>query len=214
MRYEIFYDPITHIVFDDFFTDLEYEKILSCIKHFEPMMYQGEVLKLDVETNIVHRTNDIKLQTKKAKNIWPYNYYSVDSKAKEFCDILERVIWSKEMREVYLQCKDSAFHYFNEVNSSQFLVSKYEKGDFYEWHKDVLIGFAPTGNIWISEDVVDGGNLVITNSYGHQKEIKYKTNRLILFPSRSIHKVTEVLNECKRFSIQYFSLLVEEDKKQ
>jgi len=214
MKYEIFYDPITHIVFDDFLDDEQYEKVLSCIKHFEPMMYQGEVLKAGVKRNTVELDfNRINLEVKRAKNIWPYDYYAVDPVAKEFCSILESAIWSDEMRQVYLQCTDSAFHYFHEVNSSQFLVSKYEKGDFYDWHKDGLRGFAPTGNIWLSEDDVQGGNLIISNFFGQGKEIKYKTNRFTLFPSRSLHMVTEVLSDCKRFSIQYFSLLKEEDNK-
>ena len=215
LKFEVFYDPIAHIVIDNFFSEEEQDRAFVLIEYLENHMNYGKVLKKhDAEEKI----NEVNLADKKVKNIWPYDLVedNDDSLAKEFCQLIEKKMWSDQMLNIYAECNDSLFQFYHMVNSSHILVSKYEKGDFYKWHHD--IGMSITGNIWLSKDNVEGGDFIlhkpnkISNPNEEKKTIKYKSNTCILFPGRCDHMVSEVLNDSKRFSIQYFSQILDKYK--
>jgi Rps23 Pro-64 3,4-dihydroxylase Tpa1-like proline 4-hydroxylase len=201
LKYEIFYRPIAHIIIDNFFTEDQLKKTFYCIDNLEELMNYGKVVDKE---NSVTETN---FKFKKVKNLWVYELIqdsnNVNEMAKEFINLIENKMWSNEMRNLYLECTDSLFQYYHEVNESQILLSKYEKGNFYDWHHDLAISV--TGNIWLSRDNVEGGNLILVNNKTESKEIKFRNNACILFPGRCAHMVSEVLNDSKRFSIQYFT---------
>lgn len=215
LKFEIFYDPIAHIVIDNFFSQEEYDRAFFLIDHLENFMFDGKVLNIKDPENddVKEKVNEVNFTYKKVKNIWPYDIADNDALAKEFCQLIERKMWTNEMATIYSECKDSLFQFYHFVNNSHILVSKYEKGDFYNWHHDV--GMSITGNIWLSRDNVEGGDLIlhnpnpISNPKQEKKIIKYRSNACILFPGRSDHMVSEVLNDSKRFSIQYFSQIIE-----
>jgi len=194
MRYENFYDPIAHLVIDDFFTEDEYNEIFNLMNSLKEFMAIGVYMANDKEKlNIIGKYNfNIFL------NAWPDNVACQRIK-----EIIETKFWSYELRKTYLTNKDSMFQYHHYSNSTEIMVSKYPKNGHYDWHKD--INRSLTGNIMISNDTVEGGNFYLKSNSGQIKEIEFKTNRVIFFPAECQHMVSPVTNDTERFSIQYFA---------
>ena len=194
MNIEIYYDPIAHVVISDFFTEDEYETLYSLIEKIEPEMDEG--------TLIFNNEYILDEKIKKNKMFWPYDRMDLIESG-IISTIIEKKMWTDEMRSLYKNVKDSTFNYYSNTNKSEIMISKYTKNDFYNEHPDRLRSI--TGNIWISKDVVEGGNFILKNVHGEIKQIDYKNNTCLLFPSECLHGVTPIENDCKRFSIQYFS---------
>jgi hypothetical protein len=198
MRYENFYDPIAHLVIDDFFTTDEYDEVFDIINSLKGSMEPGVYVdhrgdRLEEKINVMQKKNF---------NIFPK--YSTDSIAcKRIIEILENKFWSYEMREIYLTNKDSMFQYHHYNNSNEIMISLYPKNGHYDWHRD--INRSLTGSVMISNDQVEGGNFYLKNNFGQIKEIEFKTNRVIFFPAECKHMVSPVTNDTERFSIQYFT---------
>lgn len=198
MNYEIFYDPIAHVVIDNFFDQTEYDILFDCIQKIEEHMSAGSVINYNVTGNFIKSTKNI---IKRNFNFWPH--LNSDEASTMIEKIIQEKLWSEEMRRVYVSVKDSNFQYFHFANQSTILVSKYTKNSYYDWHFDTCATVTP--NMMISKDEVIGGNFIMKNIFGEIKEVQYKNNRCVLFPSLCSHKVTEVENDCSRYSIQYFS---------
>jgi len=196
MKYEYYYDPVCHLVIDDFFNESEYSKMIRLIKECEPYMIDGLMTKTDTG-ELVQDKN------KKNKNLWVYANQNDVNQCKEIIDIIENKIWSNEMRAIYFEAKDNLFQYYHTVNSSDILVSKYTKNSFYNWHIDLTKSL--TGNIWLSEDIVVGGDLYLESNFREIKKIEYRNNCAIFFPSECRHMVSNIKNDSVRYSIQYFS---------
>ena len=196
MNIEIYYDPIAHIVISDFFTKYEYETLYSLIEKIESEMDPGVTYSKDKKSITLNE------KVKKNKTFWPYNRMDlIESSA--ICFIIEKKMWTDEMRSLYKNVKDSAFNYYHNTNKSSITISKYTKNDFYKEHYDRLRSIS--GNILMSKDIVEGGNFILKNVHGEIKQINHKNNTCLLFPSECLHYVTPIENDCKRFSIQYFS---------
>lgn len=194
MKYEYFYDPVSHLIIEDFFTEEEYDSLFDLIKKIESYMIPGKSAK----------GNDkrVNLNQKKNLNFWPYQNREI-YESNIIGRLIESKMWSQQMRGIYHKSIDSNFQYYHKTNDASILISKYVKGDFYNWHSDLIKSI--TGNIWLSKDYVEGGNLILKSVHGKEKEIKYKDNTCIFFPSECDHMVTEITNDCERFSIQYFA---------
>ena len=193
MQYEYFYEPLTHLIVEDFFDDAEYELVYDLIVKLNDMLGPGTYVKNHVDS--------VDLSIKKNKNLWLYSAKSDD--AQKLVKIIEDKMWSEKMRTIYFESLDSSFQYYNKTNQSSILLSEYNKGDYYNWHQDLLKSV--TANIWIAKDVVEGGDLILKSVKDKEKTIKYKSNMCIFFPSECLHCVTEVKNDSSRYSIQYFS---------
>jgi hypothetical protein len=196
MNIEIYYDPIAHVVINDFFTENEYETLYSLIEKIEPEMDAGTIFDYSKNGEMLNE------KFKKNKNFWPYSRMDVIESG-IIGVIIEKKMWTDEMKNLYKNVKDSTFNYYYNTNKSEIMISKYTKNDFYNEHTDRLRSI--TGNIWMSKDVVEGGNFILKNVHGEIKQINYKNNTCLLFPSECLHGVTPIENDCKRFSIQYFS---------
>lgn len=194
MKYEYFYEPISHLIVEDFFTEEEYDSLFDLIKKIEPHMKLG---KYSTDKDLYVNSN-----IKQNLNFWPYFHREI-RESNLIGNLIESKMWSKKMREIYHESIDSTFQYYHKTNNANILISKYVKGNFYNWHQDLIKSI--TGNIWLSKDYVEGGNLILKSVHGKEKEIKYKNNTCIFFPSECDHKVTEIINDCERFSIQYFA---------
>lgn len=196
MNIEIHYDPIAHVIIGDFFTKDEYDTLYSLIQKIEPEMHSGKIMNEGSLVNVVNKT------LKNNLNFWPYHRRDL-IESDIISSIIEEKMWTFDMQILYQGVKDSAFNYYKNSNKSQILISKYTKNDFYKEHFDTMASI--TGNIWISNDDVMGGNFILKNVLGETKQIDYKNNTCLLFPSQCLHTVTPIENDCKRFSIQYFA---------
>jgi hypothetical protein len=199
MKYEIFYDPVAHIVIDNFFNDEEYSLLFDSIEKVEEKMHLGTFQQISYLNGKQKQIKDLFL--KNNFNLWPDENSSIEESI--ILNLVKNKIFSVEMKKIYVSVQDSTFQYFHFANVGSILLSKYKKGGFYDWHYDTSASV--TGNILLSKDDVIGGNFLMKSVHGKVKEVKFKTNRCLLFPALCVHKVTEVKNECNRYSIQCFS---------
>lgn len=196
MKYQHYYDPVCHLIVEDFFDENEYHKIIHLIKQCDSFMEDGVM----TDTKTGEKISD---KNKKNKNLWLYKNRESIKECKELIDIIENKIWSEEMRNIYFQTKDSLFQYYHTCNTSDILLSKYTKNSYYNWHIDMTKSL--TGNIWISEDTVDGGDLYLESNFKDIKKIEYRNNCAIFFPSECRHMVSNIKNDSIRYSFQYFT---------
>jgi hypothetical protein len=199
MNYEIFYEPVAHIIVDDVFDDNEYNELFNSIQKVENDMTPGTLTETKYFTQ--QQSKIYNSFIKRNFNFWPTEHNDEDSN--KIVSIVKNKIFSLAMRKVYVSVKDSMFQYFHFANRGSILVSKYTQGSFYDWHYD--LSGSITSNMLLSKDNVIGGNFLLKNVHGKIKEVKFKNNRCILFPALCSHKVTEVINDCNRYSIQCFS---------
>jgi Rps23 Pro-64 3,4-dihydroxylase Tpa1-like proline 4-hydroxylase len=77
---------------------------------------------------------------------------------------------------------------FTTTNRVNTLISYYEENDYYDEHHDAYLF---TCLIWFAKDssLFTGGDLILTQS---NQTIKFKHNRMLLFPCYYKHKVTPI----------------------
>lgn len=199
MNVEIFHEPLTIVVVHDFFSCEERLFLIDFFKHNDKNFFRGSVAT--PENNHKEEYH----YKKNNKNLWLYENKDNIPYCTDVINLVEGKMWSQEMRKLYLETKDNLFHFMSRTNNSSILVSKYTKGSFYDWHVDNAQSL--TGNIWLCEKPVTGGNFEVQNQLGEIRLFTYKDNTLILFPSLALHRVTKV-EKGTRYSIQYFTKVI------
>ena len=208
MKYEIFKEPFTHIIIDDWLPWVHQLKVSNSVRNLVPYM---QVSKVNSDQGIVISSN-----SKSSKNLWLFQFFNgrkVDFNLPAF---IEEKIWSETMRDIFKETGDSLFQTALYTDTSQMLLSKYANGDHYSWHRD----YNPTItiNLMLAAEPLKftGGDFVFGDWERKEvlKTIPFKNNRLVIFPSRVYHCVTPVVKENNdiqndRFTIQYWTKLKE-----
>jgi len=193
--FEFFAEPVPHLVVSNFFSPSDRALLMNSIKRLEHLMTAGEMEHNQTKLRRI-------LPKKQNLNLWVYEYPD-DGDCQNIAELIEKSVWSEVMKKEYLKIRDSLFQHYEKSNYSQILLSKYTRGSMYDWHKDLLKSL--TANIWISDDEVDGGDLYLKSNFEEIKKIKYQDNTCIMYPSETMHRVSEVTNDVVRYSIQYFA---------
>ena len=208
MKYEIFKEPFTHIVIDDWLPWVHQLQVTNAVKNLVPYM---QVSKVNSDQGVVVSAN-----SKSSKNLWLFQFFNgrkVDFNLPAF---IEEKIWSEAMKDIFKETDDSLFQTALYTDTSQMLLSKYANGDHYSWHRD----YNPTItiNLMIAAEPLKftGGDFVF-GDWEQKKETKtipFKNNRMVIFPSRVYHCVTPVVKtdtnvQNDRFTIQYWTKLKE-----
>lgn len=122
------------------------------------------------------------------------------------CRIWEKFLWGTSIESDMENSEDSALVHATHTRFGRTLLSSYGNGDGYGGHVDVQLDCVVTAVLMltIEDQKFTGGNFVLGN-----KEIEFKNNRLIIFPSCRMHSVTEVsldkdIYRNRRFTLQYF----------
>lgn len=200
MNYTIHRYPFTYIEIDNWSDNPEiyYDKTVELIPHMKPSIVYGN--NTQVQNN----------KYKSSHNLWLYNTPVGTPLAKLF----EKELWSAEFKRILFETRDSLFQSLCYSDSSQVLLSRYEQGDHYAWHRDYndtvtinyMIGSVPpkfTGGDFIFGDW-DAEEPLVT--------VPFKPNKMLVFPSRVKHRVTPVDNFSgdhihSRFTLQYWGKL-------
>lgn len=208
MKYEIFKEPFTHIIIDDWLSWVHLLQVTNAVHSLTPYM---KVSKVNSDQGVVVSPN-----SKSSKNLWLFQFFSgrtIDFNLPKF---IEGKIWSEPMRDILKETEDSLYQTALYTDTSQMLLSKYANGDHYSWHRD----YNPTIsiNLMLAKEPLKfkGGDFVF-GDWEHKQETKtvpFKNNRMIIFPSRVYHCVTPVEKtdtdvQNDRFTIQYWSKLKE-----
>lgn len=206
MKVEICKEPFTHIIIDDW---LPWVHNLKVINELVPLMPFMRDSKVNSDQGLVKSVS-----SKSSKNLWLFQHYAQFTTQYKITELFEKNAWKPEMAEVFKQTGDSLFQSMLYTDSSQMLLSKYENGDHYEWHRD----YSPTAtmNYMVAKEPLKfkGGDFIFGgwDEKSELKRIEFKNNRLVIFPSRVWHKVEPVTDfkghsQEARFTIQYWSKL-------
>lgn len=208
MNVTVYREPFTFIVIDNWLDDNVNQWFLTGINTLIPHMLPSKVGVIGGSV--------VAASAKSSMNLWMFQHQQAYSDSPNFTKTFEENIWSKEMREVFMNTGDSAFQQILYTNHSQLLLSKYTEGDHYGWHRD----YCPTltANYMLAKEPLkfEGGEFVF-GSWDSKEEkhtVDFKNNRLVIFPSRVYHKVQPVKNFTgatneSRFTLQYWSQMKE-----
>ncbi len=208
MKYEIFKEPFTHIVIDDWLPWVHDIRVMNSVYSLVPYMKQS---KVNSDQGIVISPN-----SKSSKNLWLFQFFQGKQTDFNLAKFIEEKIWSEEIRKIFKETNDNLYNTALYTDTSQLLLSKYTNGDHYSWHRD----YSPlvTFNLMLTKEPKSftGGDFVFGDwdNKNPLKTISFKHNRLVIFPSRVFHCVTPVIKnndniETDRFTIQYWTKLKE-----
>jgi hypothetical protein len=206
MKYEIFKEPFTHIVIDDWLPWVHLLKVTNAVQSLVPYM---QVSKVNSDQGIVVSPN-----SKSSKNLWMFQFFNGRQTDFNLAKFIEEKIWSEGMRDIFKETEDSLYHTALYTDSSQMLLSKYTNGDHYSWHRDHNPTI--TFNLMLAKEPLDfkGGDFVFGDWERKHvtKTVPFKNNRMVIFPSRVLHCVTPIEKEnnniqTDRFTIQYWTQL-------
>ncbi len=166
------------LVMDNFLTDEELKNVFN-------ELYELKINPL-ISSNTDAAKKDHKFLTKNKSGAWLDRIFQGKREKCEYFKVYKKYLGyrSREFDD-FLNVSDlSASFLDTKIDSTLFGI--YANESSYESHNDVCHF---TQIFWLTEDedYVDGGNLVFTNL---DLEIKFKNNRLILFPAFCKHEVT------------------------
>lgn len=206
MNVTVYKDPFTFLVIDDWLDQNLNKEFQDEISRLIPFMKDSKVGS-DSGSHIAE-------YYKKSKNLWLYLHYKLNPNKTNLAELFEKNLWSSNMKDIFKSTNDNIFLSSLYTNHSEILLSKYEQGDHYDWHRD----YCPllTMNYMIAKEPLKfkGGSFLFGSWEDQQitHSIEFRNNRLVVFPSRVFHKVTPVDNfngtsSEARFTIQYWGQL-------
>lgn len=203
MNYKIYRSSFTYIVIDDWLDAANYESFLLSAVNLIPYMLTSKVSNNGIV--VTDKTS------KSNKNLWLYPFYSQHPKEFNIARLFEQLLWSKEMQSILKETEDNLFQTALSSDYGQVMLSKYEEGDHYDWHRDYNPLF--TANFMFAKEPLKfkGGAFEFGDWFSNsvKETVPFKVNRLILFPSRVYHRVTPIENftgdnSWARFTLQYW----------
>jgi predicted 2-oxoglutarate/Fe(II)-dependent dioxygenase YbiX len=191
--------PRSYLVIDDLFSeetlDLFMNDTRKFLTDFKPGLYftdGKEQLKTDIKQNKV------------------FNYTNMpDRSQSEVCKVLDKLIWSDEMRKVYDNTACPIFSTLNTTSADDVQLTRYDAGDFYNMHIDGLGLVTICIFLCSNPQKFTGGDFLVKFN-GESKVIPFKRGRMILFPTNLPHSVTPIQTDStdpadSRYSIQIWS---------
>jgi hypothetical protein len=206
MQYKIYTEPFTYIVIEDLFGSYLNSEILKEAQALIPIMTPGKVS--------LGNTNDVSANLKSNSNIWLFDFYKKYPNRPNVARLFERGLWNDNVKNMFKSTTDSLFRSILYTDNSQLLLSRYDKGDHYNWHRDYNDTLT-MNYMFASEPTTFKGGDFVMGSWDEKVEkvkIPFKNNSLVIFPSRIWHMVTPVTEtngklSDARFTFQYWTKL-------
>ena len=107
--------------------------------------------------------------------------------------LFRQQLWSPPMVEVFERAREPLFQIVPNCSAPHLQVSSYMTGDHYDFHEDEGAGVNLTAIVFLATEPkkVRGGDLVLAHD-GDETTIRFRHNRLVIFPSKTLHRVTKV----------------------
>ncbi len=192
--------PMTHVIIEDFFDDANraMQECLDLEKEYEAGLYlvRGvQTLVNKIKTNIIVKLDQM---------------YQDRTKSYILTSIPE-ILWTEENKEKFKGFGPMYKMWMNTtIDETQ--LSAYGDKDHYDFHVDVVHNSPLTLIIFLFKEpkVFEGGNIMLKGDDGFIKTIEIKNNMGLIFPSLTLHGVTEIKTdseklEDKRISVQYWA---------
>jgi hypothetical protein len=206
MQYKIYTEPFTYIVIEDLFGSFVNTEILKEAQSLIPIMKPGKVS--------LGNTNDVAAELKSNSNVWLFDFYKRYPNKHNIARLFEKALWNNNIKDIFRSVNDSLYRSILYSDTSQLLLSRYDKGDYYNWHRDY--NDTLTMNYMFAEEPLTfkGGDFII-GSWDEKIEhvrIPFKNNSPVIFPSRVWHMVSPITESNgklsdARFTFQYWTKL-------
>jgi hypothetical protein len=174
--------PRAHLVMDDFFAPAAVDAIFAELPRLEGRMKPGLV------RDVGHDGQSVFFEHRRRRNkaVW------IHEPSKTLRLFRERR-WSDALLESFDRAREPLFQIIPNCWAPHLQVSSYMTGDHYDFHEDEGAGVNLTAIVFMAADPkkVRGGDLVLAYA-GKEARIRFRHNRLVIFPSRTIHRVTRV----------------------
>lgn len=174
--------PRAHLVVDDFFE----EAALPIV--FKELAALDRRLKPGLVRDVGHDGQSVFFEHPRRKNhaVWVHD-------PSRTLRLFRKHLWSPTLRPVFETAREALFQIVPNCHAPNLQVSRYLTGDHYDFHEDEGAGVNLTVIVFLarSPEKVRGGDLEL--SYGGAKaKVPFRHNRLVIFPSRTLHRVTRV----------------------
>lgn len=174
--------PRAHVVADDFFAPAALDVIFREVASLERRMKPGLV------RDIGHDGQSVFFEHPRRKNraVWIHD-------PSKTLRLFREQLWSDGMLEVFEHAREPLFQIIPNCWAPHLQVSRYLTGDHYDFHEDEGAGVNLTAIVFLAADPrkVHGGDLVLAYD-GDETTIPFRHNRLVIFPSKTLHRVTRV----------------------
>lgn len=174
--------PRAHLVMDDFFSEQELETVFRELRALEPKLAPGLV------RDIGHDGQSVFFAHPRRKNraVW------IHEPSKTLRLFRER-LWSEPLVAGFEAAREPLFQIIPACWAPHLQVSSYMTGDHYDFHEDEGAGVNLTTIVFLASEPsrVRGGDLVLAYD-GEETTIRFRHNRLVVFPSKTLHRVTRV----------------------
>ena len=222
MEINYYKEPFPHYVIDDFLNPRAAKQVLQECIDLEPFYGQAKIVSDAKEASHPKECKECEINFDHFRNTMRDNrivmldhIYKKKRKNSYTLQHLHSTIISDQFKK-FAEHSEHIFPILNFVNSSESMVSRYGKCDFYGWHHD---SSPPTKeyrvvtiSYYINKEPLafDGGSLLLLYPDGVKyKEVVPKHNRAVIFTGEQDHSVQYVNLEGKkwedgRFSVQFW----------
>jgi hypothetical protein len=175
--------PRGHLIADDFFPP----EALRAI--FAEVSALGRRMKPGLVRDVGHDGQSVFFEhTKRRRNeaVWIHD-------PSKTLRLFREHLWSGPMCQAFDEAKEPLFQVIPSCHAPHLQVSRYMTGDHYDFHLDEGAGVNLTAIVFLARDPakVRGGDLELAHG-GEVTKIRFRHNRLVIFPSKTLHRVTRV----------------------
>lgn len=174
--------PRAHIVVDDFFAPSALRTIFAEIASLDRHLARGLV------RDIGHDGQSVFFENERRRNqaVWIHDPSNT-------LRLFREHLWSPTMLPWLEGAREPLFQIIPRCWSPNLQVSRYMTGDHYDFHEDEGAGVNLTAIVFLAArpEKVRGGNLTLAYG-GEATTIRFRHNRLVIFPSKTLHRVTRV----------------------
>ncbi len=174
--------PRAHLVVDDFFSPAALAAIFRELPSLHRKMRPGLVRDLGHDGQSVFFAHP----RRKNEAVWIHD-------PSRTLRLFREQFWSDAMQSVFAGAREPLFQIIPSCAAPHLQVSRYMTGDHYDFHEDEGAGVNLTALVFLAAEPskVRGGDLVLAFD-GEEARIRFRHNRLVVFPSKTLHRVTRV----------------------
>ena len=167
---------------DDFFAPAALETIFRELRSLESRMRPGLVRDLGHDGQSVFFPHP----RRKNRAVWIHD-------PSKTLRLFREQLWSPPMLEAFEHAREPLFQIIPNCSAPHLQVSSYMTGDHYDFHEDEGAGVNLTSIVFLAREPkkVRGGDLVLAHD-GEETIVRFRHNRLVIFPSKTLHRVTKV----------------------
>lgn len=174
--------PRSHLLMDDFFAPPALDVIFRELRAIEPLMKPGLV------RDIGHDGQSVFFEHRRRRNraVWLHD-------PSRTLRLFREQLWSEELLGALEHAREPLFQIIAGCGAPHLQVSSYMTGDHYDFHEDEGAGVNLTAIVFLAAapEKIRGGDLILAHG-GAEARIRFRHNRLVIFPSKTLHRVTRV----------------------